>query len=256
MVIREFAKQGLHRLPEDLQAPLYSVRSLVSPQIRGGIVIPYDGIYRTIDIRNKKQYFSKRPIPFTQLRDRKRKKYTLDGFVEIETGDTVVDVGAFVGEFSLSAIADAEKVLSLEPDPTTAKILRQNTVRFNNVTVLEIATWFENAELSFNIASDSSDNSIMEVDSKHATKISVEADTLENIIKKENLGTVDFVKIDAEGAEPEVVRGIGDAKIGKLAIDCRPERDGASTLKPVSALLEGMGYQIQVKDGIVFARLA
>ena len=78
----------------------------------------------------------------------------------------------------------------------------------------------------------------------------VETVTLEDI-------DADFAKIEAEGAEPEVLEGLASTSIPKLAVNCDPERDGESPREAVIARLEAIGYEtVVVGDAgrTVFAR--
>ena len=56
-------------------------------------------------------------------------------------------------------------------------------------------------------------------------------------------GSTTFVKIEAEGFEPEILRGFGSFRPAILSIDVSPERDSNSTLSEVQIILGAMGYK-------------
>ena len=67
---------------------------------------------------------------------------------------------------------------------------------------------------------------------------------------------VDFLKVETEGLELEVLLGIEDVSIRKLAIDAgKPNPDGEVPLEAIINLLTARGYDVRVMDRIVFARL-
>ena len=73
-----------------------------------------------------------------------------------------------------------------------------------------------------------------------ALRINVEADTLDNIIDEVGLDTVDFIKIDVEGAEGLVVRGAEKTlkKAKALLIEIWPENAW------VINHLQALGYKL------------
>lgn len=63
------------------------------------------------------------------------------------------------------------------------------------------------------------------------------------------------MKLEAEGAEPEALDGLGDARPAKLAIDASAERNGRSTVEMCRSRLHAMDYETRVEREVVFARL-
>jgi hypothetical protein len=68
------------------------------------------------------------------------------------------------------------------------------------------------------------------------------------------LEQIDFLKVEAEGVETEIVKSMGDFPVRKLAVDCSPERDGVSNLEEIAGYLEGRGFSIMTRNWMVFAR--
>lgn len=182
--------------------------------------------------------------------------YTLDDFVSVESDDTVVDVGPFVGGFSIGVAPIADQVIAIEPDSKNAASVCNNTSHFDNVTVIQKAVWKEHKYMDFNISSDPTDNSLLDPDWNHnSTTVTVEAERFDKLVNSAGLSNVDFLKMDAEGAEPEALTGIKFNKPRKIAVDCGAERNGENTKSEVLNILDDVGYETRTQKDIIFARL-
>lgn len=123
----------------------------------------------------------------------------------------VIDIGGFCGDTSLyahSLVGDSGQVISVEPDPYLADIIRRN-VKLNgltNIEVLNIAVGKQSGELPAKaVLGDTREAYRSEIDSD--SRIHVQ--TLSDIIS--DIGTKpDLVKVDVDGAEYEVLRGARD----------------------------------------------
>jgi len=132
-----------------------------------------------------------------------RKSYTPMGF-EIEAGDTIVDIGAYIGVFSTYAALNGAKVYSYEPAPKDYKLLREN-IKLNNLKNVEtykkaVCGNSGRAKLYLN-------EKMPQLDSMFGgntgKSIMVECTTLKNIINL--VGPIDLLKIDCEGAEYDIM---------------------------------------------------
>jgi FkbM family methyltransferase len=186
----------------------------------------------------------------------KFERYTLEGFSMPNNGDTVVEVGAFRGEFTIQAAMHAECVIALEPDPYNMWYLLNNTERTGNVEVAPFALWNESNRIKFKQGRDPTESSLINIDAGGSIReILTPSVRLDEILSDLDIETVDYLKIDAEGAEPEVIEGAREAEIRKIAVDCGPERYGKRTNKEVIQILRSEGYEIKTnRDEIVFAR--
>lgn len=188
------------------------------------------------------------------MKNIKNEKYQLEVFVEAESGDVVVDIGAFVGEFALSVSNTVNHVIAFEADPSTYRCLERNTSSINNIDIYNYALSDENKTLDFHSGADPSESSLIDVDEGLSKRITVEARELRNVLPELGIDSVDYLKLDAEGAEPEVLRGCEGIEIKKLAVDVYPERHGESTLPAVQSILENRGYEIKVQEPMIYAR--
>ena len=140
----------------------------------------------------------------------------------VRQGMTVFDIGANIGNYSLlfSDLVGAEgKVYSFEPTSTTFNRLQQRTENNQNIFLFQNAVFSENKLIEFNEFPDEFSvwNSIgrpqMEnpANSQEYVPIvkseTVRAITVDSFCQKNNIDKIDYLKIDVEGAESDVLNG-------------------------------------------------
>lgn len=183
-------------------------------------------------------------------------RYFTHDDVHIKPTDTVFEVGAFVGVTTAMAANQAQRVIALEASPRNYNCAERNLDN-NNVQLLNLAAWDEPGELEINYGEQANDDSLIQPDFGYAGQsVTVRSDTIENIAAEQGVETVDFLKVEAEGAEPEVIEGIGEMDIERVVVSCTEERDGESPREEVSEILRSKGYQIvEFNDkGFLFAK--
>jgi FkbM family methyltransferase len=190
--------------------------------------------------------------------------YTCENFVKVEQNDIVVDVGAFVGGFSMFAAKSAKAVIAIEPSAKIDDSLSLNVCQLDNIHVVPKAAWHRTEELEINKSFTPNENSILTPDSRNTQEsFTVTADTVPNIVRELGFDHIDYLKIEAEGVEPEILEGaVEDSMdIEKIAVDASPERNEQSTVDEIRSILESHGYEPHIKDDerwwgkyIVFAR--
>jgi len=127
----------------------------------------------------------------------------------IKPGDIVIDVGSHVGIFTIKAakaVGPKGLVVSIEPEPKNLSLLLKNIKlhHLNNVIVVRKAAWFKKGNIKLYLASSPGSHSILTPTGRW---IHVDCDTLDQICLEIGLKKVDFIKIDVEGAELEVLKG-------------------------------------------------
>jgi FkbM family methyltransferase len=176
--------------------------------------------------------------------------YTSEGFVEVEEGDVVVDVGAYIGTFTLVAARDASRVVAVDPFSLIDNSLVRNTRTLENVVVVPKGAWNSNGSMDMNLSLFPNDNSLIEPDTYSLDfSVCVEVSTVPDIVGLYDLDHIDFLKIEAEGVEPEVLEGAfsdTDTSVDKVVVNCAAEREGDSPTEDVTALLERHGYTVRV----------
>jgi len=132
-------------------------------------------------------------------------QYNLNGKCEVSKGDYVIDGGAFKGETSFWFLSKgAEKVYAFEPDPNSFSILSENIKR-NKVLdkIIPVQKVLSNRVGTFFLYATNGGGSAA-LDGGNQT---IEGITLDSFVQEEGLERVDFIKLDVEGAELEVLEG-------------------------------------------------
>lgn len=134
----------------------------------------------------------------------------------IKKGDTVVDVGANYGYFTLLAaylVGGKGKVISIEPITKTrsALLVNINNSKYKNIKVIKEAMSDKNGEVTFNIFDNDpfgGNSSFSAVPGKvtEFTEV-IKTRKLIEIIKEENI-IPKLIKIDVEGADLLVLKGM------------------------------------------------
>ena len=126
----------------------------------------------------------------------------------VEANDVIVDAGASIGIFTVKASIQTGKsgvVYAFEPNPENFLWLKRNTANLENVKVFQKALWSSSGvktlyvnDLNFG----GSSLYLLPPDQSHRT-IEVETTRLDDVVRCK----VDFLKIDVEASEPEVLKG-------------------------------------------------
>lgn len=127
----------------------------------------------------------------------------------IAPGDTVFDIGANVGYTALlfaSLAGPKGRVVALEPGRRAYAALARNAAQAANLAILQIAASDHEGEAQFHEAEMSDLSSLEPV--AGATSFTVPVEPLDRVAARE--GAPAFVKIDVEGHEPAVLRGMAE----------------------------------------------
>lgn len=167
------------------------------------------------------------------------------GLDELGPGDTLIDIGSNIGEFSLYWARRGVRVLAIEADPEIFTKLERNLAPYPNATCLHMAVWKEPSELEFFSSVHTADSSVIRPETFERV-VRVPADTLDNIVVSQGFEAVSLIKCDAEGAEPEVFSGATNtlSLVRTVVVDVGPERGGVGTDKEVGDLLISAGMSI------------
>jgi FkbM family methyltransferase len=137
----------------------------------------------------------------------KRFEDKFERFFKIEPGDTVLDVGACIGDttFSMAAKTGAKgKTIAVEPNPMNCRFLKENLARFPNVEGIEKAVWKEPGTLQLHVHSTPTGHSLIASRERKGRPVDVPVDTLDRLFGGRR---IDFAKIDVRHAEVAVLEG-------------------------------------------------
>ncbi|MCX4787681.1 FkbM family methyltransferase [Streptomyces sp. NBC_01221] len=133
----------------------------------------------------------------------------------LQRGDTYVDVGANIGYYSLLAsrlVGDEGQVVAIEASPVFHQRILQHVAlnRSGNVRAINRAVSDVRKRLTFVLASSDNlgANSIVPYEGPAESTFEVEAIPLPDLLDPEEVARARVIKIDVEGAEGSVVRGM------------------------------------------------
>jgi FkbM family methyltransferase len=163
----------------------------------------------------------------------------------IPSGSVVVDVGANVGVFSLFAARTARIVYALEPSSSNFSLLRSNTAQTKNIVALNLACAREDGQASLDLSSDPVSFSLVSANGSNCRE-TVEVIGLGTLFDRYKIERCDFLKLDCEGCEFEIILDSAPALIGRIERIVMEYHDHHSSQFSHSDLLqslEKLGYQ-------------
>jgi len=148
-------------------------------------------------------------LPAEIVRELEADVYSLRNISAV-SGDTVLDVGAFKGDTAIyfaDLVGASGKVISFEPVKSNYRDLVHN-IRQNGLEhiVLPVNKGCGSVSGSFRIAT-APQGSPWAFFSRDRGVEDIDVTTIDEFVAGEGLDTVDFIKLDVEGAEREVILG-------------------------------------------------
>jgi FkbM family methyltransferase len=167
----------------------------------------------------------------------------------VAAGDTVYDIGANVGYVSLSlakSVGSSGRVIAFEPVPKNIDRFRES-IKVNqlvNVQLLEAAASEQCGEAVIRIAENLATASLVwHRNDPSATQLTIRTVSIDELVESGDLSSPSFVKIDVEGAEGSVLKGMRRTVAAArpvLFIEC--SEAGRET---TWSLLRELGYRCQ-----------
>jgi len=135
----------------------------------------------------------------------------------INDDDIVIDVGAHIGLFALyvSQFCKNGKILCYEPIKENYDMLVSNLKLNNmkNIFAFNKAVSKSDSPVRIYLNSDESGHSMFQANESY---VDIDSTSLENIIIDNNLASVDFLKLDCEGAEYEIIESLPTPKFREI----------------------------------------
>jgi FkbM family methyltransferase len=159
----------------------------------------------------------------------------------------IIDCGSNIGLsiLYLKSIAPEANIIGFEPDEANYALLKKNIQenRLENITLHQAAVWTANTELSFEVTG--SMGSAISLDNKENT-IKVKGLRLKDFLSKK----VDFLKIDIEGAEYEVMKDISDSLhyVRNLFVEYHGTYKQNNELLEILDILHKNGFSFYIKE--------
>lgn len=170
----------------------------------------------------------------------------------LKEGMTFVDVGANVGYYTLMAaslVGRHGRVLAFEPSPYAFSRLEETIARNNLRQVRAIPAGLSdtNGESRLFVSAGKANHTPSMVPNAGGQAVAVPVRRLDDYLSQHGVDHVDFMKIDVEGFEPNVIRGAGKyIERGKIhAILCEFNADWLSANKSSAEAL----YELLTDSG-------
>lgn len=187
---------------------------------------------------------------------RKERRIIQDLVASLEADDTFYDLGANLGVFSCIAgsVLPEGQVVAFEPHPENATRLRHNASLVNtNVSVYECALSNTDGTAELTVGASNQRHSLVNDDASNTVEVSTcRGDSV--VESHGNPPTV--IKIDVEGAEVDVLRGMETVLANRscrlVYCEVHPERlaDRGITAATVSTILSDAGYAVEVMETV------
>jgi len=180
-------KLAIHILPEEVETRVSSSRFVFRPKIDGLWYLNYSDAEPGVEkILNE----------------------------NLSEGETFVDIGAYIGYYSILArniVGEQGKVISFEPNPESYKMLKKNITLngYENIIAENIALSDEEGFLKLFIGkyTDDSSSLFLAEEVNEGRYVMVKTMTFDRYCEDQEIGP-SFIKIDAEGAEYKILRGM------------------------------------------------
>lgn len=180
-------------------------------------------------------------------------------------GDVVYDVGGELGmetsQFSI-LVGDSGHVITFECLPSHVQNLLKISKTKQNIKIVDAACWNKRQKLTFYIgATQGSSTAVADVRGQVQQKlinedlmpIEVEADTLDSLYSQNTPGlTINYLKMDIEGAEIEALDGAVDMlkNVNYITVAAYHIRDGTPTAEAVLKKLRECNFDCFIDDNL------
>ncbi len=242
-----------------------------------GELVGMFGLDGTYDYRNifKHTPYIKNILPFLDNKSKEDIQYILNeiyclnyynnDFLYVEEGDIVIDIGFNYGLFSLQALDNnAKKIIGFEPNTKLVKWFNEN-IKDDRIDLHEVAISNKNGFTSFYESEYFGKSTIYSDINEKDTKESyiVRVINFNEFIKTNNIDKIDYLKIDCEGGEYDIIESIPNEylknNIRKIAVEFHHKIDNPRVINLFNKL-DDCGFEIKkhyehgAETGMIYAR--
>ena len=168
-------------------------------------------------------------------------------------GDVVLDIGAYVGMFAVKAsrmVGEGGRVIAIEPSPENYELLARNCLGLENVVLVKKAIMATTGSGLLYYSKSAAANSLITRWKRYVKVVTI---TLDDLMEDLGLDKVDIIKVDAEGAELDVLKGAQNvlAKGTRLVIAAyHTARNGKAEIAQVTEVLRESNYKVARVQGL------
>lgn len=196
----------------------------------------------------------------------------------VKAGDVIVQVGASFGEETrrfARAVGKQGRVIAVEPEAGNLDRIRQTVpaAEFPQVTIVPRGAWKERGQLRFLVGGERehrlADLGASDLtyewwgvsdhlnDERYRGSTTIDVDTLDNILEAAGVDHVDFLLVETNGAELEVIQGLDQAlpRVRRIGARGHVRRDGVPIYQAIQQHLADRGLITSVtSEEMVLAR--
>lgn len=168
----------------------------------------------------------------------------------VEPGMNAIDIGANYGLYAsamASSLTGEGKLWCFEPTPNTAAALR-NTIAKNafedTVEVIEAGLSDHEGEASFFMAPNAELNSLTRDENSDMEEVTIKLRTMDECAKSFGWPAIDFIKLDAEGEEINILKGGEDFFASQSPVVMFELKHGNQVNMPLIDAFKTRGYGV------------
>jgi FkbM family methyltransferase len=182
-------------------------------------------------------------------------------FANLKNGDIVLDIGAYAGVTSIifaQLVGPEGHVYAFEADSLNYECAQTNlqmaarVMGIENITLLRKAVWSHGDGVLFSNEGAMGSSAVAITGGKRGLDLVVESVRLQDFTAQRGLSRADFVKMDIEGGEVEVLKASAGFLKGinaRLIVEPHLVK-GELCTEQCRKILESVGYKVRVRDKV------
>lgn len=170
--------------------------------------------------------------------------------IKVEKGDTVIDIGAHIGVFSVYAaeLSQTGKVYAFEPFTENYKALENHKAinKKDNLLIFNTGISNKDGAQTLHLSADNNTGGhSLHLKNDSTRTVEIQTTTLSGFCEREKINKIDFLKLDCEGAEFEILKSSEPVLkiVNKIVMECHPY--GNETVDGVVKILENNGFAVK-----------
>ena len=166
---------------------------------------------------------------------------------------TVVDLGAYEGEFSFYCLPFAKDIYAVEPDPMPFRVMNNMVTKHELEEIIRVYPVAISSETKMGLLHASGGGGSSIVNSPDDRTVEVQLYTLNDFFEQNKINHVDILKMDVESSEKDILVGQGiEEALSKVDLIIGEVHFGCGEL--VQKVLESNGFVITNDPSVVVAK--
>ena len=166
---------------------------------------------------------------------------------------TVVDLGAYEGEFSFYCLPFAKDIYAVEPDPTPFSVMNGMVTKYKLEEVVRVFPVAISSETKMGLLHASGGGGSAVANEPDDKTVKVQLYTLNDFLEQNKIDHVDILKMDVESSEKEILVA-KDTEKALSKVDLIIGEVHAGCEEVVKSVLENNGFVITNAPNVFVAR--